>query len=330
MAYAARLLKSIRMSLICVAATGATMHGAFAQQKVIEGFVSHGALQWPEYIAQTFGWFKENGIELEMLTVGPGAAQQLAAGAINLGYSGFPDFIRAANQGAPIKIVINGIGQPPYAFYAKPNIKQVADLKGKLVSIGGSKDITLLYTEGFIASAGLKAKDLDFVYAKATPDRFAALAGGAVDAAMLYPPFTFRAAAQGFTPLGDIEPHMRDFPFTVWAVNTKWAESNRNAMNGYVSAYGRAVRWLYDPANKEKAVDILITFAKGDRKDAADTYDYFVTKLNAFSKDGVVSETIYKRMSDGLVSLGDLSEPVPQMEKFFDTSYVRAAWGSAK
>jgi hypothetical protein len=44
--------------------------------------------------------------------------------------------------------------------------------------------------------------------------------------------------------------------------------------------------------------------------------------FNPFSKDGVVSETIYKRMSDGLVSLSDLSEPVPQMEKFFDTSYV--------
>lgn len=330
MAFTARMLTTIRTGVLCLAALGATAPAAQAQQKIIEGFVSHGALQWPEYIAQTFGWFKENGVEVEMLTVGPGAAQQLAAGAINLGYSGFPDFIRAANQGAPIKIVINGIGQPPYAFYAKPNIKQIADLKGKLVSIGGSKDITLLYTEGFIASAGLKAKDLDYVYAKATPDRFAALAAGAVDAAMLYPPFTFRAAAQGFTPLGDIEPHMRDFPFTVWAVNTKWAETNGAALNAYVKAYGRAVRWLYDPANKEKAVDILIAFAKGDRKDTADTYDYFVTKLNAFSKTGTVSELVYKRMSEGLVSLGDLSDPVPQMQKFFDTSYVNASWDAAK
>ncbi|MBX9738585.1 MAG: ABC transporter substrate-binding protein [Beijerinckiaceae bacterium] len=323
------LKKLLRVGLIS-GLTMAPMSAAVAQQKIVQGFVSHGALQWPEYIAQTFGWFKENGVEVEMLTVGPGAAQQLAAGALNLGYSGFPDFIRAANQGAPIKIVINGIGQPPYAFYAKPTVKQIADLKGKVVSIGGARDITLLYTEGFLASAGLKAKDLDFVYAKATPDRFAALASGGVDAAMLYPPFTFRAAAQGYTFLGDIEPHMKDFPFTVWAVNTRWAEKNRTALNGYVKAYARAIRWLYDPANKEKAVDILIAFAKGDRKDAADTYDYFVTKLKAFSRDGLVSQAVYKKMSDGLVSLGDLSEPVPAIDKFFDTSFVRESWNAAE
>lgn len=329
MAVANVLKKLLRVGLIS-GLTMAPMSAAVAQQKIVQGFVSHGALQWPEYIAQTFGWFKENGVEVEMLTVGPGAAQQLAAGALNLGYSGFPDFIRAANQGAPIKIVINGIGQPPYAFYAKPTVKQIADLKGKVVSIGGARDITLLYTEGFLASAGLKTKDLDFVYAKATPDRFAALASGGVDAAMLYPPFTFRAAAQGYTFLGDIEPHMKDFPFTVWAVNTRWAEKNRTALNGYVKAYARAIRWLYDPANKEKAVDILIAFAKGDRKDAADTYDYFVTKLKAFSRDGLVSQAVYKKMSDGLVSLGDLSEPVPAIDKFFDTSFVRESWNAAE
>ncbi|MFZ3240441.1 MAG: ABC transporter substrate-binding protein, partial [Pseudolabrys sp.] len=87
---------------------------ALAQHKIIEGFVSHGALQWPEYIATEFGWFKEHGLEVDMLVVGAGAAQQVAAGALNIAYSGFPDFIRATNAGAPVKIVINAIGQPPY------------------------------------------------------------------------------------------------------------------------------------------------------------------------------------------------------------------------
>src|SRR3977135_3459365 len=77
---------------------------AFAQHKIIEGFVSHGALQWPEYIATEFGWFKENGVELDMLVVGAGAAQQVAAGALNIAYSGFPDFIRATNSSTSAQI----------------------------------------------------------------------------------------------------------------------------------------------------------------------------------------------------------------------------------
>jgi ABC-type nitrate/sulfonate/bicarbonate transport system substrate-binding protein len=299
---------------------------AQAQTKIVEGFVSHGALQWPEYIATEFGWFKENGIELEMLVVGGGAAQQVAAGALNLAYSGFPDFIRATNAGAPVKIAINAISAPPYAVYSKPSIKKISDLKGKVVSIGGSKDITLIYMEAFIAGGGLKPKDLDFVYAKATQDRFAALVSGGVDAAILYPPATFRAGAQGFTYLGDIEPHLKNFPFTVWAVNTDWAARNKPALLAYVKTYGRAIRWLYDPKNKEKAVDILVKYSRQDRKDSADTYDYFVTKLRAFSEDGLISETTYKKMTDGLISLGDLKAPVPPMSKFFDATYVREAW----
>ena len=299
---------------------------ASSQTKIVEGFVSHGALQWPEYIATEFGWFKENGVEVDMLVVGGGAAQQVAAGALNIAYSGFPDFIRATNAGAPVKIVINAIGQPPYAVYSKPAIKKISDLKGKIASIGGQRDITLIYMEAFLAGGGLKPSDLDFIYAKATQDRLAALVSGGVDAAILYPPATFRAGAQGFTYLGDIEPYLKDFPFTVWAVNTDWAAKNRPTLLAYVKAYGRAIRWLYDPSNKEKAVDILVKYSKQDRKDSVDTYDYFVTKLKAFSADGLISEATYKKMTDGLISLEDMKPPVPPMSKFFDPSFVQEAW----
>jgi NitT/TauT family transport system substrate-binding protein len=310
--------------IVAIAASSA--EPACAQAKITEGFVSHGALQWPEYIATEFGWFKENGATVDMIVVGPGAAQQLAAGALDLGYSGFPDFVRAANQGAPLKIVINAISAPPYAVYAKPAIKKIADLKGKMVSIGGVKDVTLIYMEAFIAAAGLKAKDLDFVYAKATQDRLAALVSGGADAAILYPPSTFRAGTAGFTYLGDIETYLKDFPFTVWAVNTDWAARNREALLGYVRAYGRAIRWLYDPKNKDQAVDILVKYSRQDRKDSADTYDYFVSKLRAFSADGLISDSSYKKMTDALLNWGDLQQPIPPLSKFFDGSFVNAAW----
>ena len=321
-----------RHSFAAIAAAGAMIvaaclsERAHAQAQITEGFVSHGALQWPEYIATELGWFKENGVSVDMVVVGAGAAQQVAAGALNIGYSGFPDFIRATNQGAPLKIVINAISAPPYAVYAKPAIKQIADLKGKTVSIGGTKDVTLIYMEAFIASAGLKASNLDFVYAKATQDRLAALLSGGADAAILYPPSSFRAGAVGYTYLGDIEAYLKDFPFTVWAANTGWAANNREALLAYIRTYSRAVRWLYDAGNKERAVEILVKYSKQDRKDSADTYDYFVSKLHAFSADGRISQAAYKRMTDALVDWGDLKEPVPPASKFFDLSFVEAAW----
>lgn len=317
--------ESLLAILALLALMVAPLRPAVAQDKIILGFVSHGALQWPEYTALNFGWFKDNGVEVDMVTVGGGAAQQLVAGAINVGYSGFPDFIRAAHRGAPIKIIINGIGTPPYAIYAKPAIKTIKELKGKIISIGAAKDITTIYTQAFLQSAGLTVKDVDFVYAKATPDRFAALVAGGVDAAILFPPFTFRAGGQGFTNLGDIEPFLKGYPFTVYAVNMGWAQKNERALLGFVKAYGKAVRWLYDPANKVEAVKILSKYAKTDAKDAADTYDYF-TRITAFSKDGLVSPGVFKTMGEGLVWLGDLTAPTPPMTNFFDTTFVDKAW----
>jgi NitT/TauT family transport system substrate-binding protein len=316
-------------ALIIVAAAGVAIAAsapAYAQTKIVEGYVSEGALQWPEYVAKEKGWFAADKVSVDMLAVGAGAAQQLAAGALNIGYSGFPDFIRATHQGAPIKIVINGVNTPPYAVYAKPAIKKVADLKGKTISIGGVKDVTLVYMKAMLASAGLKATDADFIYAKATPDRFAALLSGGADAAILYPPFTFRARAASFTYLGDIDKFVKDMPFTVWATNADWAAKNRAALVGYIRAYSRAVGWLYDNKNKDEAVSLLVKYSKADPKDAADTYDYFINQVHAFSTNGLISDQGYRQMTDALVEFGDLSKPVPPMSAFVDASYVKEGW----
>src|SRR5580704_9956046 len=170
-------------SLRAVAVAASVASGIFpgagrAETKIVVGIVSHGTSQWPQYVAEELGWFKQRGLALDMVSVGSGGAQQLAAGAIDLSHSGFPEFIRAANQGAHVKMVINDISVPPYTVFAKPAIKGIADLRSKTISIGGIKDVTLIYIKPLLASAGLSPSDVDFVYAKAAGDRFSALAGG--------------------------------------------------------------------------------------------------------------------------------------------------------
>jgi NitT/TauT family transport system substrate-binding protein len=300
-------------------------HAAHAQTKIVAGMVAHGPAQWPQYIATDLGWFKQDNIELDLVSAGGGGAQQLAAGALNIAHSGFPDFVRASLQGAPVKIIINDIVVPPYGVFAKPGIKRVADLKGKLVSIGGGKDVTLIYMKAFLAPAGLKSSDVDFVYAKAAGDRFSALASGGVDAAILNPPTYFKATSSGFSNLGDIEPYMKDVPFTVWAANTDWAAKNRTAVVAFARNYSRGVRWLYDPANKEAAVEILVKHAKQDRRDIVEAYDFLVAKLKSFSADGNLQDAAYRKMADGLIDLGDMKEPVPPKSAIFDGSFVEQA-----
>ena len=299
--------------------------GARAETKIVVGIVSHGTSQWPQYVAEDLGWLKNEGLTLDMVSVGSGTAQQLAVGAIDLAHSGFPEFIRAANQGAHIKIVISDISAPPYTVFAKPAIKTIAGLRGKTISIGGIKDVTLIYMKPLLASAGLTAADVDFVFAKSAGDRFSALMAGAVDAAILNPPTSFRAAERGFAALGEIKSYLPEFPFTMWGANTDWAARNKSALVTFSRQYLAAVRWLYDPANKGQAVRILLKYAKQSDKDASDSYDYYFGALHGFSLDGLLGEDAYRKMTDGMIELGDLVPPAPPLSKFFDDSYIKEA-----
>ena len=159
--------------------------------------------------------------------------------------------------------------------------------------------------EAFIGSAGLNSGDIDWVYAKATQDRLAA-------------PLSRRSRM----PLSSIHPQhsvLRRLAtrtcrrhrnvsegFSFYRVGGKYrlGIKRRDVLLGYIKAYSRAVAWLYDPKNKDQAVDILVKYSKQDRKDSADTYDYFVNKLHAFSANGKLSAASYKKMTDALVSLG--------------------------
>ena len=233
--------------------------------------------------------------------------------------------MRASLAGAPVKIIINDIVASPYAVFAKPTIKQIADLKGKLISIGGVKDVTLIYIKAFLASAGLKTSDVDFVYAKAAADRLSALVSGGVDATLLNPPTYSKASSLGFSNLGDIEAHIKDVPFTVWAANTQWAAQNRAALTAFARNYKRGVRWLYDPANKDAAVDILVKHAKQDRKDTIEAYDYLIARLKLFGMEGGVSDAAYEKMAEGLIELGDMKKPVPPKSAIYDGTFVDQA-----
>src|SRR5579863_2214745 len=189
---------------------------AHAQTKITAGMVAHGPPQWLQYIAEELGWFKADNIDLQLVTAGGGGVAQVAAGSLDMAHSGYPDFARAALQGAPVKIMLSDVVGSPYGVFAKKTIKNIADLKGKLISIGGPNDITLIYIKPFLASAGLKTGDVDFIYAKAAGDRFAALVSGAVDAAILNPRTYFKASESGLTALGDTKPYAEGVPFTVW------------------------------------------------------------------------------------------------------------------
>src|SRR3954447_11793794 len=141
-----------RIAICCLFAAAITVAShAWAADTVIVGSVgSTSANQWPLYVALKKGFFAAEGLNVDPVFAQSNASviQQLAAGSTNVATSaGLVDPIRAIEKGAPIGIVRIEIQAPPYALLAKRDIKDMRELKGKTIIVGGAKDITRIFVD---------------------------------------------------------------------------------------------------------------------------------------------------------------------------------------
>ena len=266
------------------------------------------ANMWPTLIAMQKGFYAAEKIKPDLIYVQSSAAlvQQVAAGSLGVSIStGLSDPLRAAGMGAPVAIVRIEVQAPPYDLVAKPSIKSLADLKGKVISLGGPKDITRIYVERMLAPNGVKRGEFDMVFAGATAARAAALAAGAVDAAILLPAFNFQTIAKGFHSLGLTVDYVKDLPFSGTAVNVPWANAHKDLLIRLLRAQDKATAWFADSANREEAVHILQTASHLSKDDTEKAYTFFHDG-NFFDLTGKVSKTRLTALAKAMESLGDM------------------------
>lgn len=269
---------------------------------------SASANLWPVYIGIQKGFFTETDLKVDIIYVQSSAAlvQQLAAGSLDICMStGLVDPIRAIDQGAAISIVRFEAQAPPYALVSKPSIKALKDLKGKVISVGGPKDITRIYVERMLAPHGVKPGEFDMVFAGATSARAQALLGGAVDAAILLPPFNFQAEAQGFTNLGLTVEYAPELPFSGTAVNKAWAGKNEAILKRLLAAHAKSLEFFYDDKNRDEAIKILTSVSSLKPDDVSKSYDFF-RKNGFFDRSGAISRKKMEALLEALQSLGDV------------------------
>jgi NitT/TauT family transport system substrate-binding protein len=276
------------------------------------------AQQWPIFIAIAKGFMAENGVAPDLISAASTAAaiQQLTAGSTNLASGGVSDPMRAIDKGAKISLLRVETQVPPYSMWAKPAIKTIADLRGKLIMIGGPKDITRIYLERTLTPNGIKPGEYDMIYAGTTPARFSALSSGAIDATMLVPPFSFKAKSAGMSFIANVADYVRDLPFTAYATNTEWAHGHKAQLLGFLNGVAKGVDWFYQDANRSEAIDILQKESSSSREDVEATYDYY-RSLRIFDHKGLLEASTIGNMIKAMQETGDLDGSV-DVTRFID------------
>jgi NitT/TauT family transport system substrate-binding protein len=217
----------------------------------------------PVFVALDKGYYAEQGLDvtLEPFAGGPDPIILTGSGELDFAAIGAgPAFWNAAASGLPISIVAPGHAEgSPVATplmiskesCASGAITSVADLEGKRVSVN-ARGATEYWLGQALATGGLTIDDVD-LQVLPFPDAVAALASGAIDAAMVGEPLATLAEQEGTAvrllsdfPVQGLQP-------TAIIGNKDFIAANPEAAQGFVTAYLQASRDLSGDGFKDPA-----------------------------------------------------------------------------
>ena len=224
------------------------------------------------YTAVHRGFFKDEGIDLEIIFM-PANLASTAVLNSDVDYNGaVTGTIGAAVQGRPMKVLLFTVSKPLLFLIGQKNIKDVKQLRGKKIagsSPGGSA--TLLANQA-LKQIGLEpGKDVSVLQMSGNAaSRYAVLESGVVEASLLSVPENIIALEKGYNELlflGDVV----EFPENGFGTSEKRIRESPDEVYRMVCATLRGLQFVWDKNNQEAVTSILMKQWKvNDRKMAGE------------------------------------------------------------
>jgi NitT/TauT family transport system substrate-binding protein len=208
------------------------------------------------WAARERGFFRRHGLDAEIIAMRP----PLTIGALQAGeidYAiGASTTSRGAISGAPVRIVSLSLRSSFHTLVTRPNIKTIADMKGKTiaVTIGAADDFVarLLLRRG-----GVDPREVQFVNMGGSDTRFPALFNGTIDASPLSLPFFIVAKRQGYNILGTASDVVEMATVGI-GTSIKKIQQEREQVKKMIRAQLDTLRWIKN--QKAEVVPFLQKF----------------------------------------------------------------------
>lgn len=226
----------------------------------------------PAFVALEKGFYKREGLDAELISVRNAvtAVQALLGNQIHFIFSVGPQ-MPSIWEGSDIILLAQQIGRPTFSMMVTPDIKSVADLKGKKigVSFGGS---TFAGTKALLEVYKLNPdKDVQYVSIPGSQPKIAAMQQGIIQAALLAPPSDYVALKAGFKRLANLADVFKDTAFTGLAATGKTIKENPQFVKRMVRAIVRGV--IHTRDYPEDAIQTMIKHWRMERDVSVDAYN---------------------------------------------------------
>jgi len=296
--------------------------------------VTHSIFYAPLYLAESLGYFEEEGIKIE-LTNGGGADRVMSAvlsGDAEIGFCGPEAAIYVALGGTKdVPTVFGQLTKRDGSFLVsrkeEPNF-QWTDLKGKEVLAGRQGGVPAMTFEYILKEHGIK-DDVKLNYDVAFNLMTGAFEGGVADYCTMFEPTAseYQAAGKGYivAPVGEASG---EIPYTAFLAKRSWLDANEETVKGFLRAVMRAVSFAQTESAETIATYLYKQFPSTSYASITTSITSYQT-IDSWKSDMMMTESSFTRLQDVIESAGELSERVGH-DTICDNRYAREVYEALK
>jgi len=253
------------------------------------------------------GFAEKEGLKLDLLEVKDDqiGLKALLAGELDSYEGGVQGAIAADVRGADVKIIGCHWVVIPHGIMVKSGIDKVADLKGKAIAVSAPGSFPDMLARVTLAKYGLAPGDVRLAAVGGDRDRYTALTGGVVDAAVVSNEYLPLPSSKNLKMLVEGRDALPNFVrICMFSTGKKLTQRREEAIR-YLTAQSKALR--YALANRDETVKLTAeaTDAKPDDPRPAFVYDDAV-KVGAIAPDLPLPMDKFGWMQQQMLELGQI------------------------
>ena len=311
--------KSLSVLLLSLALVCGEFGSAQSLEKVRIGMPSLSLSFIAPQVAYAQGFFREEGIDAEIIRIATNVGI-VAVTTKEIGYTtAVGAGLRSAVKGLPLKVIMYFNGRPLHVLVAKPEVKNLAGLRKKVVGFAGYGDSTEFMLRAMLRQAGMELeKDVQAFQVSGSGQRLQALVSGRLDAAIVPPPFNFEAESRGFVRLASAAD-VFETSVSGLALHVDTLKERPMQVRQMLRALLKAQTFIRN--NKPETVRVIADWLKLEPRIAQASYDIYVKGM---SPDGIVSERVLESDIERARNDQQVKEVVP-VGKVVDFAMLRDA-----
>ncbi|MET0585636.1 MAG: ABC transporter substrate-binding protein [Candidatus Binatia bacterium] len=229
------------------------------------------------HLAAREGFFVREGLNPEIIVMRTNTGiAALVTGSIDFTTAG-GSAMRAAVNGAPIKMILNVNKKADLWIVAQKNIQRVEDLRGKMIGVGGNWGTQFYQVLEALRPNGID-KDVQLVSTGDVANGFLSLQQGSMPAVALTPPYGILAKRQGYRDLVHTGDVIGVSPTTALVTTKDKLEREPQKIRRTIRAVMRAVEFA--KTRRAEMIQFIIRQYKMEREVADSVYDALMDTLN--------------------------------------------------